>query len=59
LKNKKKTVVNEKGMAEVLNEFFSSIFTREDRAYLPRAEEMDMKEMRGVRFTQAKVRKKI
>jgi hypothetical protein len=60
LKNKQKeTVTDDEGMAEVLNEFFSSVFTREDRANLPRAKEMDTEEMRGVRFTQAKVRKKI
>ncbi len=60
MKNKQKeTVVDDEGMAEVLNEFFSSIFTRENGANLPRAEEMDKEEMRGVRLTHVKVRKKI
>ncbi len=37
--------------------FFNSAFTREDGASIPRAEEMEAVEIRGVCFTRTKVRK--
>ena len=45
-------------MAGLLNEFFSSVFTREDGA-VPDAEDMDTDNLESISFTAWKVRKKI
>jgi hypothetical protein len=58
-KRNKETVADDEGVAEVLNDFFSSVFTREDESSIPTADDKGNTEMRVVRFTQAKVRKKI
>jgi hypothetical protein len=48
------TLASNEGLAEELNSFFSSIFTREDGTNVPRAEDRGAAEKRGVRFRQAK-----
>jgi hypothetical protein len=51
-------VVAEDGkMAEMLNEFFSSVFTREDGDNVPEAERMETEELRGINITEWRIRK--
>jgi hypothetical protein len=53
LKNANKETVSEDGkMAEVLNGFFSSVFTREELGNIPEAENLQTEEMENVYFTQ-------
>jgi hypothetical protein len=60
LKNRKKEVITEdQEMAELLNEFFSSVFTRESSGEVPQAEETGAEGMKEVRFTEKKVQEKI
>jgi hypothetical protein len=68
LKNKKKeTITNDQGMAELLNNFFGSVFTREDaenitREYaenIPVAEEMEGRTLDIITITEKAVREKI
>ena len=54
-----KVVTEDEEMAEVLNGFFSSVFTREDETNIPRADDMETEEMRGIRVTEWEVKKKI
>jgi hypothetical protein len=44
-------------MAELLNEFFSSVFTREDGTRIPEAEKMETEELRGINITEWRIRK--
>ncbi len=46
-------------MAEVLNEFFSSVFTRENTTNVLEAENMATEEIKTVRITEWEVKKKI
>ena len=60
LKDKDKKVVTEdEEMAKILNDFFSSVFTREDLNQIPEAEEMETDTLEEIRITAWKVRKKI
>ncbi len=60
LKNANKETVLEDGkMAEVLNRFFSSVFTREELGNIPEAENLQTEEMENVYFTEEKIRRKI
>ncbi len=60
LKDKNEKVVTEdQEMAEVLNEFFSSVFTRENTTNVPEAEIMATEEIKTVRITEWEVKKKI
>jgi hypothetical protein len=59
LKNKGEVVAEDQDMAELLNEFFSSVFTREDTRDIPKAEETGAEEMGDVIFTEKKVQEKI
>jgi len=59
LKDKNKRIITDDGeMAGLLNEFFSSVFTREDGA-VPDAADMDTDNLENISFTAWKVRKKI
>ena len=59
LKDKNKKIITDDGeMAGLLNEFFSSVFTREDGA-VPDAADMDTDNLENISFTAWKVRKKI
>ena len=54
------TVKDDKGMAEILNKFFSSVFTREDTANIPEPEKLKVeKELKEVKITVAKVKQQI
>jgi hypothetical protein len=53
------TVSDDGGMAEVLNSFFSSVFTREDTGHIPTAEDMETDILDDVLVTHRAVRKKI
>jgi hypothetical protein len=46
-------------MAELLNGFFGSVFTREDTSNIPAAEEMETPDMKEVRITLQMVKAKI
>jgi hypothetical protein len=60
LKDKSEKVVTEdQEMAEVLNEFFSSFFTRENTSNVPVAENMATEEIKTVRITEWEVKNKI
>jgi len=60
LKNEKKeTVADDQGMAELLNSFFSSVFTKENTTNIPAAEEMDTALLQDVKITERTVREKI
>ena len=60
LKNAKNdTVADEQGMTEILNNFFSSVFTREQTDNVPAAEEMGASDMQNVVITHRLVRTKI
>ena len=60
LKNEKQEIVTDDGeMANLLNDFFSSVFTRENGAQTPPAEATDAPAMSRVRITEWEVRKKI
>ena len=61
LKNKEGHVVsNDKDMAEIFNEFFSSVFTREDTEQVPEPQEMHFRsELRETQVTTKKVKEKI
>jgi len=60
LKNDKNEIVAEdQGMAELLNNFFSSVFTREDTEHIPVAENMETITMEEVNITEKMVREKI
>jgi hypothetical protein len=60
LKNEKKeTVADDLGMAELLNSFFSSVFTNENTTNIPAAEEMDTELLQDVKITERMVREKI
>ncbi len=54
-------VSDDKGMAELLNGFFSSVFTREDLQNQPKAADMDMEtgNLERVNVTEKRVREKI
>jgi hypothetical protein len=53
LKDKdKKVVTDDEGMAKILNEFFSSVFTREDVRNIPVAEPMRAGKLESVRITE-------
>jgi hypothetical protein len=54
-----KTVSEDRGMAELLNKFFSSVFTREDIRNVPSAETMDAPDLETVIVTHKLVREKI
>ena len=53
------TVSDDGGMAEVLNNFFSSVFTREDTGHIPRAEEREAGILEDIVITHRAVRAKI
>ena len=56
----KKIVTENKEMAEILNQFFSSVFTKEDLSYIPDAEVENVENtMRPVQVTRREVEKKI
>jgi hypothetical protein len=56
----KKIVTDNKEMAEILNQFFYSVFTKEDLSYIPEAEVESVKRiMRPVHVTKLEVEKKI
>ncbi len=56
----KKIVTENKEMAEILNQFFSSVFTKEDLSYIPDAEMENVEStMRPVQVTRREVEKKI
>jgi hypothetical protein len=56
----KKIVTENKEMAEILNQFFSSVFTKEDLSYIPDAEVENVERiMRPVKVTRREVEKKI
>jgi hypothetical protein len=60
LKNEKNEIVAEdQGMAELLNNFFGSVFTREDTGHIPVAESMETNIMEEVSITERMVREKI
>ncbi len=60
LKNDKKEIVSEDiGMAELLNSFFSSVFTREDTEHIPTAPDMETNILEEVSVTEKMVREKI
>jgi hypothetical protein len=60
LKDKEKKVVTEDdGMEKILNEFFSSVFTREDVSSIPLAEPLRTEKLENVRITEWQLRKKI
>ncbi len=54
-----KVVTEDQEMAEVLNEFFSSVFTKENTTNVPEAENMETEEIKTVRITEWEVKKKI
>jgi hypothetical protein len=59
LKDKNKKVITDDGeMAGLLNDFFSSVFTREE-GEVPKAADMDTDSLENITFTAWKVRKKI
>jgi len=55
----KETVSEDHGMAELLNNFFSSVFTRENTGHIPTAPEMETSVLEDVIITEKKVREKI
>jgi hypothetical protein len=60
LKNEKKeTATEDQGMAELLNNFFGSVFTREDTENIPAAEEMEGGILDSITITEKAVREKI
>jgi len=60
LKNEKKeTITDYQGMAELLNNFFGSVFTREDAENIPVAEEMEGMTLDNITITERAVREKI
>jgi hypothetical protein len=60
LRNEKKEMVSDdQGMTELLNNFFGSVFTREDTANIPVAKEMEAENMKEVVITAKMVRTKI
>ncbi len=60
LKNaNKETVSEDQGMAELLNNFFSSVFTREDTEHFPRAADMETIVLEEVNITEKAVKDKI
>jgi hypothetical protein len=60
LKNEKKEIVTEdQGMAELLNNFFGSVFTREDAENIPVAEEMEGGILDSITITEKAVRENI
>jgi hypothetical protein len=53
LKNEKKeTITDDQGMAELLNNFFGSVFTREDAENIPVAEEMEGRTLDSITITE-------
>jgi hypothetical protein len=56
---KKETVSDDQGMSELLNKFFSSVFTREDTSEIPVAAEMETEFLEEVDINQGRVREKI
>jgi hypothetical protein len=56
---KKEMVSDDQGMTELLNNFFGSVFTREDTANIPVAKEMEAENMKEVVITAKMVRTKI
>ena len=60
LKNEaKETVADDQGMAELLNKFFGSVFTREDITIIPSADEIETDIMQEVEVTEKVVKNKI
>jgi hypothetical protein len=60
LKNEKREVVSEdQGMAELLNKFFGSVFTREDTEHIPTAADMETTRLEEVNITARAVKEKI
>jgi len=60
LKNlNKETVADDTGMAELLNNFFGSVFTREDTANIPSAAGMETGSMKEVEITTNGIKAKI
>jgi hypothetical protein len=57
--SEKKVVTDDEGMAKILNEFFSSVFTREDVSSIPLAEPLRTEKLENVRITEWQLRKKI
>ncbi len=52
LRNEKKEMVSDdQGMTELLNNFFGSVFTREDTTNIPAAKEMETENMKEVVIT--------
>jgi hypothetical protein len=51
-------VAEDQGMAELLNNFFSSVFTRKDTEHIPVAENMETNTMEEVNITEKMVREK-
>jgi hypothetical protein len=59
LKNEAKETVADQGMAELLNKFFGSVFTREDITIIPSADEIETDIMQEVEVTEKVVKNKI
>jgi hypothetical protein len=55
----KETVSDDQGMAELLNNFFSTVFTREDTGHIPKAADLETCAMNGISITVKAVRNKI
>lgn len=55
----RKTISDNKGMADLLNGFFSSVFTREDLQTIPVAEQMQTTNLERIAVTEKMVRDKI
>jgi len=55
----KETVSDDQGMAELLNNFFSTVFTREDTGHIPKAADMETSAMNGISITVKAVRNEI
>ncbi len=55
----KETVSDDHGMVELLNNFFSTVFTREDTGHIPKAVDMETSAMNGISITVKAVRNKI
>ena len=60
LKDKEnRTITDDKEMAELLNKFFSSVFTREDVQNVPSAAEMEAPSLETMDITYRMVQEKI
>ena len=59
LKSNGKTISDDKGMANILNSFFSSVFKKEDISNIPEFRKLTENQMNNVVFTASEIRKKI